>query len=230
VLQYTSFGETWYRGLLVSLEKRARSGSEILLGYTLSKAEDNSTDFQSAFLPQDNGRGRNPGDPNGLPLGFNAAAERGASVQDQRHRLVVSGTQMLPRGAQLSAIFTIASGYPYTILAGADLNGDGDGGQPSPDRARRDPADPATSLARNSATLPMQSTVDVRVARPFKSGSRITVEPMFEVFNLLNRTNILAVQNVFGAGAYPSNPIPTFDQFMKAGSARQAQVAVKVSF
>ena len=45
----------------------ARSGDTFFyrVGYTLSKAEDTSTDFQSAFLPQNNGRGRDPAQPTG---------------------------------------------------------------------------------------------------------------------------------------------------------------------
>ena len=68
VLQYTSFGETWYRGLRLSLEKRWTGGSQAIVGYTLSDAEDNSTDFQSAFLPQNNGRGATRPIPMDCPL------------------------------------------------------------------------------------------------------------------------------------------------------------------
>src|SRR5262249_60307656 len=67
VLQYTAFGETWYRGLTVTLAKRYSKGSQFLVSYTLSKSEDNSTDFQSAFVPQSFGLGRNPPDPTVLP-------------------------------------------------------------------------------------------------------------------------------------------------------------------
>ena len=61
VLQYTSFGETWYKGTL-SASKRLSHNYQFLASYTLSKAEDTSTDFTSGFLPQNNGRGRNPAD------------------------------------------------------------------------------------------------------------------------------------------------------------------------
>ena len=57
VLQYTSFGESWYRGLTISLNKRFSGRHQLLASYTLSKAEDTSTDFQSAFLPENNGVG-----------------------------------------------------------------------------------------------------------------------------------------------------------------------------
>ena len=54
---------------------------------------------------------------------------------------------------------------PYNILAGVDLNGDGDGG--ATDRARARSTDIATSVQRNAGTLPMQATVDLRLARRF---------------------------------------------------------------
>ncbi|MET0214055.1 MAG: TonB-dependent receptor, partial [Vicinamibacterales bacterium] len=125
VLQYTSFGETWYRGFSVSASRRFDNGHQAMMSYTLSKAEDNATDFQSEFIPQDSGRGRNPNDINGLPLAFDPDVERGPSVQDQRHRFIASGIYMLPKAIELSSIIAIGSGRPYNILAGVDLNGDG---------------------------------------------------------------------------------------------------------
>ena len=90
VLPYTSFGETWYRGLMLSVSRRFSDRYQYLASYTLSKAEDTSADFQSEFIPQDSGLGRDPQDLKGLPLGFDSDAERGPSLQDQRHRLVLS--------------------------------------------------------------------------------------------------------------------------------------------
>jgi Carboxypeptidase regulatory-like domain len=230
VLQYTSFGRTWYSGLALSAAKRFADHYEFLASYTLSKAEDDSTDFPSGFLPQDNGRGRDPQNPKGLPIGFTPDSERGPSLQDQRHRLVLSGLYAAPHEVNLSAIVTVASGRPYNILAGVDLNGDGDGGTiPGPDRARTTPADPATSVRRNIATLPTQASVDVRVNKIVPIG-RARLEAIFEVFNLFNRTNFSDVNNVFGPGAYPSNPLPGFGQFLQTAPPRQAQLAVKITF
>ena len=86
----------------------------------MSKAEDNSTDFQSAFVPQAMGQGRAPSDPTGLPVGFTPDDERGPSLQDQRHRFVLSGLYVARGAVQVSSIVTVASGRPYNILAGAD--------------------------------------------------------------------------------------------------------------
>ena len=121
----------------MSLTKRFSHGFEFLASYTLSKAEDNSRDF--FVFPDDMGAGRNPADPTGVPLGFDPASERGPSFNDQRHRFVLSGLVQLPWSMRTSAILSAASGRPFTPIAGADMNGDGES---SSDRARRNPADP----------------------------------------------------------------------------------------
>lgn len=235
ILQYTKFGETWYDGLTVSVNRRYSNNYQFLISYTLSKAEDNSTDFQSAFIPERNGTGRNPTDVNGLPIGFDPNSERGPSTQDQRHRFVASGAYMTWADVQLSTIITVGSGRPYTILAGADLNGDGNGGAFPPDRARQNPADPASSVGRNSGTMPYQATIDIRASRRFQLGSRVYVDGIFEVFNLWDRTNFIETNNlspafIWGPGAYPTSPLPGFEQFTQAGPPRQVQLAVKVGF
>ena len=93
---HTSYAGT-YRGLTLSARKRFDARTQLQASYVLSKAEDISADFQSAFLPQDNGRG-DPNNPQGLPLGFDPNTERGPSGQDQRHRVVVSGWACRRRG------------------------------------------------------------------------------------------------------------------------------------
>ena len=194
------------RGIAASRSPRRGASSnrhQLMMSYTLSKADDNGTDFQSEFIAQDSGRGRNPDDPTGLPLGFDPNSEKGPSLQDQRHRFVASGTYILPKDVELSSIVTIGSGRPYNILAGVDLKADGDGG--ATDRARATLASIATSVQRNAGTLPAQATVDLRLARRFPVG-RMSFDGIFEVFNLFNRSNYTAVNNIFGTGAYPTTP------------------------
>jgi len=236
VLQYTSFGETWYRGLTLSLNKRFTQGSQVMVSYTLSKAEDTSTDFQGASVVQDQGLGRNPADPEGLPVGFNALAEKGPATHDQRHRFVLSGVARLPWEFQFSTILTAASGRPYTPLAGADLNGDGNGGGAPPDRARRNPADPSTSVGRDSETMKGQFIVDARLSRRFKIGPKFVLEGIVEAFNLLDRTNYSEINNIFGRGAFPTGPQKdaqgrvTYGLYEQDLPPRQIQLALKMSF
>jgi hypothetical protein len=229
ILQYTSYGETWYQGLSVSARKRVGTRYQFLVSYVLSKAEDNSSDFQSAFVPQNSGMGRDKNNRSGLPVGFDPMQERGPSLQDQRHRFVFSGSCEIRGGVQLAGIATVGSGVPFNILAGTDLNGDGDAGNFPTDRARRIPADPTSALPRNPGRLPAEATVDVRLSRTFRLG-KVRAEPMLEVFNLFNRVNYTDINNVFGVGPYPDAPLPTYGQFQRAAPPRQAQVAVRLVF
>lgn len=235
IIQPTPYGETWYKGITIGLKKRLSRGYQVMASYTLSKAEDSSTDFQTTFITQNNGRGRNPDDRFGLPLGFDSRSERGLATQDQRHRFVLSGVYQAPWRLQLSGIVTAASGRPFTPLAGADLNGDGNGGQFPSDRARRNPADESTSVARNSGTTAGQASVDVRVSRMVTLGGKVSLEAMFEVFNVFNRANFFEDTNqssfvIFGSGAYPSNPLPAYGHYTQTLPPRQAQLAARLTF
>ena len=235
VLQYTSFGESWYKGLMGSLRKRFSHGSQFLLSYTLSKAEDTATDFQSTFIVQNSGFGRDPNDKFGLPVGFDPQSERGPATHDQRHRLVVSGFYQLPWKVQLSGIVSAASGHPFSPLAGADLNGDGNGGSFPPDRARRDPASESTSVGRNSETTVAIYNVDMRASKTWTFGKTRSIEVMFEVFNLLNHTNFFEDTNqssfvIFGSGAFPAHPLPAYGRYTGSLPPRQAQLAARFSF
>jgi hypothetical protein len=234
VLQYTSFGETWYKGLTVSVRGRLAGSGQFLAAYTLSKAEDNSTDFQSNFIPENNGRGRNPNDRTGLPVGFVPALERGRATHDQRHRLVLSGSYMLPGQLGVSAIVTAASGRPFTPLAGLDLNGDGNGGAFPPDRARRDPADPSSSVGRNSETTAAIANLDLRVSKMVPLGAA-KLELIVDVFNVFNRANFIEDTNqssfaIFGSGAFPTAPLPTYGKYTLTDPPRQVQLAAKIGF
>ena len=230
IYQYTSYGESWYQGLAVSFSKRFSHGYEFLASYTLSKAEDTSTDF--FLFPDDMGAGRNPADPHGLPLGFDPSTERGPSFNDQRHRFVVSGLVQLPFGFQSSAIVTAGSGRPFTARAGADLNGNGES---SADRARRDPADPSSRVGRHSETTRGQFNVDLRLSRVFRAGGA-SLELIAEAFNLLDTVNYVSVNDVFGPGAFPEQPARdasgrvTYGRYNKALAPRQVQLALKLGF
>ena len=236
VLQYTSFGETWYKGFTLSLNKRFSSNLQFLLSYTRSKAEDNSTDFQSAFIVMNDGRGRDPNNPKGLPIGFNSNTDRGNATQDQRDRFVLSGLYQFPWQIQFSTILTAASGRPFTPLAGVDQNGDGDGGAFPSDRARTNPADPSTSVRRNSQRMKSQFNIDSRLSKSFSIGGGRAIQAMIDVFNLTNRTNYTEINNIFGTGAFPSTPQKdaqgrvTYGTYTEALPGRQVQLAAKFIF
>jgi hypothetical protein len=229
-LQYTPWGQSWYRGLLFGAMKRAARGSEFLASYSWSRAEDSISDFLSN-PPEQQGRGRNPADPAGPPLGFNPSLERGPSLQDQRHRVVLSGIQPLPGNVEVSGIVTVGSGRPYNIIAGADLNRDGDAiASPSPDRARSVPSDPSTAVPRNAGRLPGEARFDLRATKRVNLGSKATWSLTVDVLNVFNTTDFTDINRVFGTGAYPNQPQIGYGQFTQAAPPRQVQIGVRLAY
>ena len=231
VFQFTDFGRSWYRGLLLSLRRRLTDRVDFMASYTLSKAEDDS----SAYIGyvESNGEGRNPADPGGLPIGFNPDSERGPTDADQRHRLVLSGSYLAPAGFQLSAIVAAASARPFTPLAGADLNGDG---LLFADRARTTVTDPTTSVGRNSERMDSEFRVDFRLTKRFALNGASSLDVMVDMFNLFNQTNFTDVNNIFGPGAFPQAPMHdaagrvTYGLFEKAAPPRQFQLGARLNF
>ena len=160
---------------------------------------------------------------------------RGPASHDQRHRFVLSGVYQFPLGIEVSTIVTAASGRPFTPLAGADLNGDGDGGAFPSDRARRNPVDPRSSVGRHSGTMPGQVSVDARLSKRFTLRGTSLVA-LVEAFNLFDRANFTEVNNLFGRGAFPGEPQRdaegrvTFGLFEQAAPPRQVQLALRLGF
>lgn len=196
--------KTKYDGLLLSLEKRFSNRYQFRASYTLSKAFNYANDDQ---IPFSNG----PLNSNNLQL------EYGPTPNDQRHRFTFSGVLEAPYGIRLAPIFTLASGVPMDIIlpdgssripslqrnaggrlfhTGAELNAfiqqvnasGGIGGQPLPF---------VSDDARFNDTF---NSFDLRASKLFRFGERFTVEPMAEVFNLFNVTNVLGVSNVNYSG------------------------------
>jgi hypothetical protein len=188
---------TRYDGLLASLEKRWGRAEQVRLSYTLARARNYANDDQIPFGP-------GPLDPNDLER------EYGATPNEQRHRLALSGSFLLPGQVRLSPIWTIASGVPMDILM--------------PDASTRVP-----TLERNAGgrrfqeagelnaylaglnaqggvdgvLLPLVGddarfndsfqSLDLRVSRAFRVGRQASVEALVECFNVFNVTNILGI-------------------------------------
>ena len=164
--QYTNYGGSWYKGLTVALSKRFSHGYEFLLSYTFSKAEDEVSDLFTVQA-ENQGFGRNPADPTGLPLGFDPAHDRGPSENDQRHRAVLSGVFGT---ALVHARWPLSSAPAPAVRSrrwpGQDLNGDG----VRTDRARTDPRDPSSSVGRNSELTEAHFNADVRLSAQVRHG------------------------------------------------------------
>jgi hypothetical protein len=204
ISRFEAVGDAWAKSLTLSLIARPVSWGSTRVSYTLSKADDTAG---NAFFssPQDN---------------FDIAGEKGPSDNDQRHRLVMSGTvggerlRML-RGVEFGYVVSYATGVPFNVLAGSDLNNDTNNN------------DRPVGISRNSERQSATSSVDLRVSRSFRLSGRHSVETIVEAFNVLNRANILAVNSTFGTGA---QPLVTFGQPTLAGDPRQVQVGLRWNF
>ncbi len=181
--QYSSLGSALYEGGILEVKKRFSDHLSLFGSYTLSKAFDTTTDFNSDFGPEDN---------------TNLAGERSLSDFDQRHKVVATaivdtgnrGASALGRfssGFQIAPIFRYNSGHPFNLLAGTDVNGD-----------RHSTNDRPIGAARNTGLGPDFMSFDMRVSRRFKMTERTDVQFVAEGFNLLNRTNFASVNNVVG--------------------------------
>jgi hypothetical protein len=254
VVNLESSVKTKYDGLLLSLEKRFSNGYQFRASYTLSKAFNYANDDQ---IPFSNG----PVDPSNMQL------EYGPTPNDRRHYFTFSGAVELPYGFQLAPVLTLASGVPMDILlpdassrvralqrnaggrlfkTGAELNSflqnlnaaGGVNGQPLP-------------LVRDDARFNDNfSSLDLRMSKVFRLGDKARLEPIVEVFNLFNVTNILGVSNVNYSGfsnvltrdsdnrADPGflrssgfgNPVTTAGGVFGSGGPRAFQIAAKFSF
>lgn len=188
--------------------------------YTYSKAIDDASDY--AEQPQ------NP---------YAARDDRGLSSFDVRHRLVLSGLFDLPIGdeegnakheqhgtfvrlfsnIELAPILTLESARPVNPLTGLDSNNS----QSYPLSAR------PLGYGRNTLSTPPLATLDVRILKAIPMGESRRLDLVAESFNLLNHTNVTAINPFFGAGLLPS---PWFRAPTDALSGRQLQFSIDFEF
>jgi hypothetical protein len=170
--------------MAVQVRKRFSHNYQLLAGYTLGKAIDDS--------PQNSGAG----DGAMLSDPLLPRLDRGASDGDQRHRLVVIGiwqlhyADHLPRpaktvleGWEFSGILTAQSGQPYSAMVNFDLNNDGNAA-----------TDRTPEIGRNSFYTPATYSLDPRLTRNIALNERIRMQCIWEAFNVFNRANATSVR------------------------------------
>jgi hypothetical protein len=202
--QYSSVGRSSYNGLRVSWVQRPARWGSYRVSYTLSKSFNN---VGEAFF---NG----PIDPS------NIESDWGPSDDDQRHRLVVSGTLEAPYAFHLTPVVQYYSALPFNITSGITTV-QGTAGRPVVDGA---------FISRNAGRRTAFSSVGLRVSRTFVVTGTLRVEAIAEAFNLFNRANETARNTTFGSGAYPFDPVPAFGEITAVGDPRTVQLGVRVSF
>ena len=167
-------GNTWYNGVTVGLQTRTGGSFEMSAFYTYADAQDDYIDWLTPIQLQD-------------PL--NPQDERGPSLHVPRHRATLAAVyttvgRALPwyaRNWNLATIAAFEAGRPFNVFAGYDRNKNGDLLSDRPE-----------GVSRNSGQLPNSFNVDLRVARAIPLGP-VALEATLEVFNLLNRENMLQV-------------------------------------
>jgi hypothetical protein len=211
ISRFESSGNSYYDGMVVSVNQRATRWSSLRVSYTLSKTIDDAGNFFFSSV-QDN---------------FNIRDDRGLSDNDQRHRLVVSGSLEVPDhnkpsglqrifcGFQFGYIFTYASRLPFNVLLGSDRNLDTNNN------------DRPLGVGRNTGRGFDFASLDLRVSRRFRLTERVDLQLIAEGFNVLNRPNFGVPNNTIGSGV---TPLPTFGQPTAAFDPRQFQFGMKVTF
>jgi outer membrane receptor protein involved in Fe transport len=211
---FQTTNETTYNGLLVSARKDLVDRLQFQVSYTLSKATNLADDIFEPGVPQDSD---------------NLLAEKGPSLRDARHRLVVSGIVGLPFGLQASAISAYQSGRPYNITTGTDDNADG--------HLKDRPAGTGRNAGRAAATF----VTDVRLSRPIKIGKEAQLLPTLDLFNVFNRANFDPESYIGALNAGCSDGPPACGTLTRPGSAfgqptdvgsppRQLQLGLRLVF
>jgi hypothetical protein len=226
--QYSSAGSSTYQGVHVSLVQRPSRWASVRLTYTLSKS---MNDLGEAFFSQ-------PIDPTEI------GRDWGRSDDDQRHRLVINGTintpgspgttlwQRMSHGLQVSGFLQFYSALPFNITSGVP-NLQGSTSRPLANGATAPPNFDVRAvefIPRNAGTGSDFFTVNLRVSRAFRVRGDVKVEGMLEAFNLTGRANAVTRNSTFGPGAYPSNPVPTFNQITAVGEPRTLQIGMRLTF
>ena len=72
--------------------------------------------------------------------------------------------------------------------------------------------------------------LNLRASRAFRISGGVKVEGLVEAFNATNRVNNLTRNNTFGPGAYPTNPLPAYNQITAVGDPATLQFGVRLTF
>ncbi len=231
---YDSVGDSSFDGLALSIVQRPVSWASARLSYSWSKAIDDVGEFFFSS-PVNN---------------FDLGEDRGRSDDDQRHRLVVSGTLNTPQpsradwrarltnGWQLGGILQNYSRLPFNVVTGTTTRQGStqrpclpglsltlDGGQNPCAQAL-----PGTMIGRNVGIGFPFFSLNARLTRSVQLRDRVTLEGIAEAFNTLNHRNNMIPNGTFGTASYPSSPNAGFGAATAVGDPRSVQLALRLSF
>jgi hypothetical protein len=217
-LQPTGYSN--YQALWVGVTKRFEARGNFGASYTLSEGKTTNEAENGLFSMDD----RNPDDA----YGYNNF--------DERHRLVLNGSVVVPGGVQVGAVAFIRSGRVVNITLGTDPNRNGAfnerpnvaagveiGSDAMKDRSSFTvpPAGEFGNLPRNAGRGPGYWQVDVRVSKVFQL-QRMRLEVLAEAFNVDNHVNLNNwIGNLLNAN---------YGRSITADIARQVQLGIRLGF
>jgi hypothetical protein len=244
------WGDQNYNGLQVQVTRRAGRGLSLLANYTFSKCFDNTT---SQVLGADAGGGSQIH----KYTPFNPAADYAVCDFNVTHLGNVSAVYDLPRvaslhgftgflvnGWNLSGIFTIRSGLPFSVYSGRDNSLTGSPNNDLADQlvadvSRADGADPIRqwfnpkaykfnaigtfgSSGRNGIYGPGYWNLDTALTKQTPITEHVALQLRFEAFNVFNHPNF-------------NNPVATvsavnFAQITSSTDPRVLQIGAKLLF
>ncbi len=144
-------------------------------------------------------------------------AEYGYSDRDQRHRVNGFFLWQTPGKVNVNFRYSYRSAQPLSLSAQGSVSQVPFGS--TSDRIRPDGSIVPRNTGRKDNTF---SALDLRLSREFKLGKSAALEPIVEIFNVFNGTNLLVPQN--------TNLIFNFDGTIRAGLGDPRQVQLGARF
>jgi hypothetical protein len=219
--EFSTSANSVYNGATVTLNRQFQDDLQLLVGYTYSKTlDDASFDTEQPYNP------------------YALRDERALSLQDQRHRLTLSGLWLIgpDLGDPADAVKSANPGRLTKALYGLEF-------APIVSMASGFRANPNTGLdssrqhvypfifrpygyGRNSLSTPMNVNVDLRVLKMIAlAGGHLDV--VAESFNILNHRNVSLLNTSFGSGAQAARG---FTGAIATSTARRIQFSLDYEF
>jgi hypothetical protein len=224
VVEYRSNGESRYNGLTYHMRMRFFESLYYTGSYTFAIADASTSGVAPVVF--DTAEDRNV-----LPLA--AVSTPVTADNNQHHRAAVGAMyDTTPLAASsnavmnalishwsLSVVYSIQSGLPYSAFVAGDINGDGNAFN-----------DLAPGTTRNQYRLPWQASIDPRIARDFYIGRNRKLSLIWEAFNVTNRPNYIAVDDVLFTGGESLRRSTQFGRKTRQADGRMMQLAAKLTF
>jgi TonB dependent receptor len=219
--QFASSAGSTYNGATITLNRQFTDDFQLLAGYTFSKTFDDasydSEQPQNPYAPRD---------------------ERSLSLQDQRHRVTLSGLYLIgpdvndPQdaaananpgpimrmldGLEFAPILSVSSGYRANPVTGLDSNRE----HIYPFAAR------PLAYTRNSLATSPNINFDLRILKMIPLGSG-HLDVVAESFNLLNHRNVSLLSTAYGSESVSQT---NFGRPIATSTARRLQFSLDYEF